>query len=751
MKIRYLIPLLSIIPVLLVGMAFGATHYVDYTTGSDSNNGTSTSTPWKHAPGMQGLTPSGSSTGDGCTGNCASYTPAAGDFIILKGGTVWPYTTMPWVWNWAGSGSTSKYGCVGTGCIYVGNAVGAGLSAWNSGTVTGIWIKRDLGGWNPASPPTISCAGGGGSGAAATPYVVPAAETNDPAIAGALYNVALTNTGSSYTSAPTCTISGGGGTATLGTDIDRAIIDWGATQGSPPNWQLGNGTSCPGTTCPGILVEQPYVIWSGLETRNMKVASPNSTEEQSFYFNLFGNNVTLSNIFSHGAYTDCVAGSSCNSVDVNHFAFDLDSPYDEASHDIVENGDVVVLGNGSNGCTTNILCGMWAFGYGTGTQGGNGPVSVHDSIGYSNAWQLRYAGSNASGSGTDPYLSYNNEFFMTVYQLNNTAHINSRYMQLNNVATLYSYNNVVHSQVAGASSQIQCPASVNYYYFNETMWNIGGGTQAYSLDMNDVGGAGGCTLTLYNDTMQQASSSYCVDSQTGSNTTNIVMQNLFCISNSAANPFWQTGVTNSVYKNYTGSTTQATIQASSVSDSLSTANSQGYVPANLYAPTLSSNDTVTFASGGGTANLTSQCGGYLTALCLDINGNARPSSGGWQAGAFQFTSGSTYTITISSITGNGTVTSSDSVINCTTGTTGTCSDTTATGTVTLTETPAVGYNFTSWGGGTCSGSSSTCIVTGTATVTATFSLIVVPPAPASMFAMGRFQVQGLGSISVSIQ
>jgi hypothetical protein len=81
----------------------------------------------------------------------------------------------------------------------------------------------------------------------------------------------------------------------------------------------------------------------------------------------------------------------------------------------------------------------------------------------------------------------------------------------------------------------------------------------------------------------------------------------------------------------------------------------------------------------------------------------------------------TYTITVSSIVGHGTVTSSDSVLNCTTGTTGTCTDSTATGTITLTESPASGYSFTSWGGGTCSGSSSTCAVTTAATVTATFT------------------------------
>jgi hypothetical protein len=104
---------------------------------------------------------------------------------------------------------------------------------------------------------------------------------------------------------------------------------------------------------------------------------------------------------------------------------------------------------------------------------------------------------------------------------------------------------------------------------------------------------------------------------------------------------------------------------------------------------------------------------------------------------------STYTITISSITGSGTVTSSDSVINCTTGTTGTCVDSSASGTVTLTAAPAGGYTFSSWGGGTCSGSSSTCAVSSTATVTATFTLSGTPPAPASLLAVhGNSMIRG---------
>lgn len=90
-------------------LTFGVTHYVDYTTGLDTNNGTSTSTPWKHVPGQQGLTPSGSSTGDACSNNCASYTPAAGDFIILKGGTTWPYDIAGQIRNNSGWGSAGAF------------------------------------------------------------------------------------------------------------------------------------------------------------------------------------------------------------------------------------------------------------------------------------------------------------------------------------------------------------------------------------------------------------------------------------------------------------------------------------------------------------------------------------------------------------------------------------------------------------------------------------------------------------------
>jgi hypothetical protein len=75
----------------------GQTYYIDYSNGNDTNNGTSTSTPWKDAPGMQSFT--------------ATYSHRAGDQFIFKGGVTWPYTEFPMnITNGGSSGSSDYYG-----------------------------------------------------------------------------------------------------------------------------------------------------------------------------------------------------------------------------------------------------------------------------------------------------------------------------------------------------------------------------------------------------------------------------------------------------------------------------------------------------------------------------------------------------------------------------------------------------------------------------------------------------------------
>jgi hypothetical protein len=628
---------------LLGKSARATTYYVDYVNGSDSNNGTSKSSPWKHAPGMLGLTPSGSSTGDGCSSNCASYTPAAGDQIILKGGVVWPYTVFPFKWTWNGTSSTSLYGCQGTGCIYIGNAVGAGLPSWNSGTVTSITLARDLGGWNPASPPTISCSGGGGSGAAATASVIPAA-SNEPLIAGFIYHTTLTASGSGYTSAPTCTISGGG-TALLAADIDRAIFDFGALQSSPPDWPVGQCSSYPNTWTPGPSIPN-FVIFSGVEVRNILQQQRQSSGTcQTPWVNI-GANSTGSNLYIHGRFVDCVAAGSCTTTqEFQDAAISPTAPYSEVANNIIENGDAYVLGTSASAaagiCGANQSCTFGTMGIATGTQTKELPVSIHGNKIFSDSWQIRVAGSNETTS-TDPTLIYGNEGWLSMFDVNISAHINRRYSELSTTlpqpTTIISYNNVDHNHVSGSGNQQQCPSGATLYFFNEVIWGTGTSTPPYGIDMADVGGSGGCTVYLYNDTLYNPTAGYvCWNTQTASNPTTITSQNLYCIAGpSVVNPYWGSTPTNNTIQNQAGSSTAANVQVASVVDSISTANSQGYVQTNLFAPTSSTGDSVTFASGATTANLTSLCTGNLVPLCSDINGNARPATGGWQAGAYQF-------------------------------------------------------------------------------------------------------------------
>jgi hypothetical protein len=119
----------------LTGSAWATTYYIA-ANGSDSNNGTSTSAPWLHVPGMRG-----------CSANCASKTPAAGDKFILRGGDVWHFSTsngvqgLPWSLP-ASNGSAS-------------NAIYYGVDhTWYSTSACGAsWCRPVLDGDNPITYP----------------------------------------------------------------------------------------------------------------------------------------------------------------------------------------------------------------------------------------------------------------------------------------------------------------------------------------------------------------------------------------------------------------------------------------------------------------------------------------------------------------------------------------------------------------------------------------------------------------------
>ena len=73
-----LTPTLVLLLTLFAPKNTSATTYYVSTSGSDTNNGTTKTTPWAHVPGM----PSATAT-------AGSYKAVAGDTIILKGCDVW--------------------------------------------------------------------------------------------------------------------------------------------------------------------------------------------------------------------------------------------------------------------------------------------------------------------------------------------------------------------------------------------------------------------------------------------------------------------------------------------------------------------------------------------------------------------------------------------------------------------------------------------------------------------------------------
>lgn len=100
-------------------ITIAATYYIDYASGNDANNGTSTSKPWKHSPGMSAFT--------------GSYTHSNGDVFVFKGGVTWPATAIPVrITNSGVSGSPDVY-MGGQRCGQSGSVSCNGGVAWGAG------------------------------------------------------------------------------------------------------------------------------------------------------------------------------------------------------------------------------------------------------------------------------------------------------------------------------------------------------------------------------------------------------------------------------------------------------------------------------------------------------------------------------------------------------------------------------------------------------------------------------------------
>lgn len=82
---------LLLLSVAVARLSVATTYYVDFSSGSDNNAGTSKSAPWQRVKGMVG-----------CTSICNSTVLADGDAVVFKGGVTWTS-----VFQWAVVGGTS--------------------------------------------------------------------------------------------------------------------------------------------------------------------------------------------------------------------------------------------------------------------------------------------------------------------------------------------------------------------------------------------------------------------------------------------------------------------------------------------------------------------------------------------------------------------------------------------------------------------------------------------------------------------
>lgn len=171
-----------------------------------STNGSGKITFGGMVAGGTGYTVASPPTGISLGGNTCALTmssPVMGYMVntanpltLVTGGSNYSSSSPPTI---SIPNSSAPTGTVGTGTTTVSGGGGA------LGTIVAINITD--GGTGYTSAPTVSFTGGGGTGAAAT-AIVPASS---------ITGINLTNAGSGYTSTPTVTLTGGGGTGATAT------------------------------------------------------------------------------------------------------------------------------------------------------------------------------------------------------------------------------------------------------------------------------------------------------------------------------------------------------------------------------------------------------------------------------------------------------------------------------------------------------------------------------------------------------
>jgi hypothetical protein len=607
-------------------------YYIDYENGSDNNDGLAKTVasghgPWKNAPGMASA-----------TGQAAAHALSQKDEFILKGGVTWPRACFPWVLSGGNMGTPNSYAYPG---MYVGYD-----PAWNKGTVNSVRVI-DPGAGCTNVQVVVTNAAGDQTGAGATGIAM--YDTN-VGISGEdmVSFVQMTNLGNNYTKNPIVNFIG---TAkqlpTAVADITSPILDGSAgVFGTATTMYSMIQLNTTGITFDHFEIAHDH-FYSGSDY-SCSVGAPvmiSASNDQEVLQNLYVHDFVMDGPVT-AQLTDCrnMAGTAAlmradhgnnNQQTINNSIF---NNYESQAHGCYGHSGPCVQCTAVNNIKTNTnnVYSDWRGGLYTGWQTGN-----------------LVAGNIMWASLRDA----------------NQQHGDTYYLMGGGI----TYNNIVRDIFPGTAAYYvengdgATPVQVGFtnWLFNNLAWNIGTSTPpiGWTSEFTSSSATSESPLTTmkaYNNTFYAYmgntstinSGQWFGASPTLSSGYTFDLKNNFSISDQTSGHWFGSNGSPASCPNGCGvwngltapnsAATQNAIDAVNVIVTPAAATSQGYVPANDFAPTAAGNSSVTFANGGHSTNFTSLCGQTvhnlsLAALCQDILGNPRPATGGWEAGAYQYT------------------------------------------------------------------------------------------------------------------
>lgn len=563
------------------------TYYIS-TSGSDSNNGTATGTPWLHAPGMVN-----------CTANCAGHTPVADDVFIFRGCDSWKNSgspaSLPWSWGWSGT----------SGHVI---SIGGFDKTWSNGACSNTGLVTTNG-----AIVTLPSKGESTAGTSSAPFIT-----------GTAWNGgSITINGGSYTIASVdspyqLTLTASAGVHTTPVAYSNALwgkpkLDMEGVSSPTYYWFSGDGST-------NIYMDQ----WE-LKGAKMDVGHSNAGR-----FNLSSiivggvNGNKFTNFYIHGwtHYTFSASNpndegftmmymGSCGSADP------ADCGNEELGWIVIDGSDSVDTsswnGTGSQDCSVggvrwgSVGNGLTSFYYPDGvcvSASGIrlGGYNIHDS-------RIKYVQNGVVTNNTA--LFYNNilERIYNMWDENDIPyHDNGFEMNGHPSASTKIYNNIFRYITADVTFWNN-PNGTDYF-FNNVMY----ATNSQEMDQPGAGQGGqGGTMLVYNNT--------------------------FAVSE---DPMGLSGLTTFINNHWitsTGASAAAagTTETFKVNQTPAAAATKGYTAANAYAPTISNGSTYGIGS-----NLTASCAAAGAALCSDttLGGSRTPPvrkvSGAWDIGAYSY-------------------------------------------------------------------------------------------------------------------